>query len=102
MREMNLYLDLTEDELARLYLLARRHHQHPDPITPDAIQPDDFFRNGGSDADWAVRRVVNIDDGQVTYRNIAGPEAPRQGRVTLAEFTAWAHNQLDPKSAPGD
>ncbi|WP_026304829.1 HPP family protein [Thioalkalivibrio sp. AKL8] len=102
MREMNLYLDLTEDDLARLYLLARRHHQHPDPITPDAIQPDHCFSNGESDADWAVRRVLRIDDGQVTYRNLAGPDTPGEDRATLEEFSAWAHHQLDPKSAPGD
>ncbi|WP_024327317.1 HPP family protein [Thioalkalivibrio sp. AKL19] len=98
MREMNLYLDLTEDDLARLYLLARRHHHHPDPITPNAIRPGTCFSNGKGDADWAVRRVLEHDSGYVTYRNLAGPEAPHTGRATLEEFLDWAHHQL----VPGD
>ena len=102
MREMNLYLDLTEDDLARLYLLARRHHQQPDPITREAVQPGVCFSNGGKDADWAVRRVLSRDDDHVVYRNLAGPEAPSEGRATLEEFLAWAHHALEPEYGPDE
>ncbi|WP_019558052.1 HPP family protein [Thioalkalivibrio sp. ALE12] len=102
MREMNLYLDLTEDDLARLYLLARRHHQHPDPITPEAIQPGACFSNGGTDADWAVRRVLRRDGAQVIYRHLAGPEAPGEDRANLDDFLAWAHHRLEPEYGPDE
>ncbi|WP_373024225.1 HPP family protein [Thioalkalivibrio sp.] len=100
MREMNLYLDLTKDDLARLYLLARRHHHHPDPITPDAIRPGTCFSNGKGDADWAVRRVLESDTGSVAYLNLAGPGAPHTGRTTLEEFLDWAHHQLPSGDGP--
>ncbi|WP_018874901.1 HPP family protein [Thioalkalivibrio sp. ALJ7] len=97
MRELNLYLDLSEDDLARLYLLARRHHLAPDPIPPDAIQPGACFSNGASDADWAVRRVLERTGRDIRYRQLAGPGTPGVGEATLEEFLAWAHHQLRSK-----
>ncbi|WP_018862375.1 MULTISPECIES: HPP family protein [unclassified Thioalkalivibrio] len=100
MRDLNLYLDLTEDDLARLYLLARRHHEHPDAIELDDIQSGQCYSNGAQDGAWSVRKVLARDDGQVTYRVISGAGVPEEGHCPVADFVAWAHHRVDAREWP--
>lgn len=100
MRDLNLYLDMTEDDLARLYLLARRHHEHPDTIEPEAVQPGQCYSNGAQDHAWSVRKVLARDGDQITYRVISGAGAPEQGQCPVADFVAWAHHRLDARGWP--
>lgn len=96
MRELNLYLDMTEDDLARLYLLARRHHELRDPITTKDIRPGACYSNGACDNQWSVRKVLARDNGRLTYRTISGTDAPAEGHCSIEDFVAWAHHQLPP------
>ncbi|WP_019024183.1 MULTISPECIES: HPP family protein [unclassified Thioalkalivibrio] len=98
MRDLNLYLDMTEDDLARLYLLARRHHEHPDAIDPADIRPGQCYSNGAQDHAWSVRKVLARDGELITYRVISGAGVPEEGRCSVTDFVAWAHHRLD---APG-
>lgn len=97
MRDLNLYLDLTEDDLARLYLLARRHHAHPDPIDPADVQPGQCYSNGAQDDAWSVRKVLVRDGDQIIYRIISGAGVPNEGRCPVTDFAAWAHHRVDPR-----
>jgi len=102
MRELNLYLDMTEDDLARLFLLARRHHEHSDNLTANDIRVGECYSNGALDDQWAVRRVTaERDGGLVAYREISGPGAPREGACSRDEFAAWAHHRVDTASLAG-
>ena len=103
MRELNLYLDMTEDDMARLYLLARRHHQQSDGLTPEDIRVGECYSNGAPGAHWAVRKVIGEQaGGQVVYHEISGPHAPSEGVCPRDVFAEWARHRVDASAlAPG-
>ena len=97
MRELNLYLDMTEDDMARLYLLARRHHEESDRLEAGDICIGECYSNGAPGEHWAVRRVVaERDGGHIVYREISGPAAASEGMCPREAFAQWAHHRVDP------
>ena len=97
MRELNLYLDMTEDDLARLFLLARRHHAQGDNVTADEIRVGECYSNGLPGEGWAVRRVTGEqEDGRLQYREISGPGTPSAGECSREDLARWAHHRVDP------
>ncbi|HDP88476.1 MAG TPA: HPP family protein [Thioalkalivibrio sp.] len=98
MRELNLYLDMTEDDMARLYLLARRHHEEADQVGADDIRIGECYSNGPVGPGWLVRKVIGLsDDDRVIYREICGPPTAETGGATSREdFARWAHHRVDP------
>ncbi|MDX5334369.1 MAG: HPP family protein [Gammaproteobacteria bacterium] len=98
MRELNLYLDMTEDDMARLYLLARRHHEEADHVAAEDIRVGECYSNGPVGPDWVVRKVIGLgEDDRVVYREIGGAGKPENGGTASREdFARWAHHRVDP------
>ena len=97
MRELNLYLDMTEDDIARLFLLARRHHAQGDGLTADDIRVGECYSNDAVAGQWSVRKVIDETPGGVlSYQIISGPGAPGEGRATREAFARWAYHRVDP------
>lgn len=101
MREMNLYMDITEEDLARLYLLAKRHHAATG-IEPESVHAGHCYSNGRVGADWCVRKVTREGGpgpgDRIWYRVVGGDEASRQENCTREEFARWACYRVETES----
>ncbi len=94
MREMNLHMDITEEDLARLYHLAKQHHSTHPGVDEDAVEAGACYSNGRIGAEWSVRKVLAPPeahaDGAVAYRVVAGEGVGEAGNCTRREFARWA------------
>ncbi len=89
--KINTFMDISEDDLLRIYELARGHSDK-EPIIK--IQAEDCFSNGGFGHDWEVRQVSadysTDNSARVAYQIIAGTDDGGSGESSLDEFKAWA------------
>lgn len=91
LRTMNLYVDVTEEDLSRIYRLARFHHHGPQ-LSPDLIARGHFYSNGKYNDRWAIYEVVeeSVDAApgkdRVVYKIVAGIERGASGILTREEF----------------
>lgn len=91
MREMNLHMDITEEDLARLYHLAKKHHAAHPGIEEDSVEAGACYSNGRIGAEWSVRKVLEPRaDDSVDYLVVAGNGAGETGSCTRRDFVRWA------------
>jgi CBS domain-containing membrane protein len=99
MRQMDVYVDVREEELRRLFALATAHHDHQH-LGIDDIRVGQAYSNARYDDRWAVREVLHEsgnnrrDSDVVVYRVVAGRDRRRVGRCSRAEFARWARYQV--------
>jgi CBS-domain-containing membrane protein len=99
LREINSVVDITENDLARLYELAARHSQRA-RMEPWQIRLRGCYSNGRYGPDWAIREVVdeapstNPEKDQVIYKVVAGKGLRKSGTATRAEFARWARYEV--------
>ena len=88
--EMNTFMDISEDDLMRIYELARRHADGSGGITPNEIQAGRFFSNGEFGNAWEVREILSTaGHDPVRYRIVAGPLTGETGETALGQFVEW-------------
>ena len=88
--EMKTFMDVSEDDLMRIYELARRHSDGAGGIHRNDFQVGRFFSNGEFGNVWEVREILpGADPGQVRYRIVAGPLDGETGTTTADEFMDW-------------
>lgn len=93
--EMDTFMDVSEQDLIRIYDLATRHSQES-KVLPQSIEPGQFYSNGRYGSDWQVREVLAVEpagsEGRqvVSFRVIAGHGRRQTGKCGLLEFTRWA------------
>jgi CBS domain-containing membrane protein len=89
--KIDTFMDINEDDLLRIYELARSHSDK-EPIVE--IQAGSCFSNGGFGRDWEVRQVSadysTDNSARVAYQIIAGTDDGGSGEIGLDEFKAWA------------
>lgn len=97
--EMDTYIDISEDDLVKIYRLAVKHaHQLSDQ--PGQIVAGCYYSNGEFGLNAEVRKVVELsgDDegGQVvvTYKVVTGDGQGTAGNATLADFTDWQRYEV--------
>jgi CBS-domain-containing membrane protein len=99
MRQINSTLDITEDDLARIYDLAAEHSQRA-RLEPWQIRLYCAYSNGRYGEDWAIREVIDespspdADKDQVIYRVVAGKGRRQSGVCTRTEFARWARYEV--------
>ena len=99
MRQINSTLDITEDDLARIYQLAAEHSKSA-RMEPWQVRMNHFYSNGRYGDDWQIRRVidesqqVNPDKDLVIYKVLAGKDRRKSGVCTRAEFARWARYEV--------
>lgn len=98
MREMNLHMDITEEDLARLYHLAKRHHESTSNLREDEIENDAYYSNGRVGAEWSVRKIIEPRDARnrdtVHYLVVAGDGLGSFGSCSRSEFAEWACHRI--------
>ena len=99
MRQINSTLDITEDDLARIYQLAAEHSKSA-RMEPWQVRLHHFYSNGRYGDDWQIRQVVdesqqvNPDKDLVIYKIMAGKNRRKSGVCTRAEFARWARYEV--------
>ena len=99
LRRLDSYIDVSEDDLARIYSLATAHAQLPH-ISPDRIRLDGYYSNGRYGDDWSVRHVVDQalrgdpEKDQVIYRVVAGKDRRSAGTMSRGDFARWARHEV--------
>jgi CBS domain-containing membrane protein len=99
MRQINSVLDVSEDDLARIYQLAAEHAKSAH-IDPWQIRLHHYYSNGRYGEDWAIRQVVDEsqtkdpEQDMVIYKAVAGKSGRRSGVCTRSEFARWARYEV--------
>lgn len=98
--ELDTFIDVSEQDLLRIYELAIHHSDAPAAPIHD-IKPHAYYSNGRYGADWQVREVLEIraagDDGRhvVTFRIAAGTGRRRTEKSGLLAFRRWAKYRVE-------
>lgn len=98
LQQMNLFIDVSEDDLRRIYHLAR-HHTRSRLAAAD-IHLGRYYSNGQYGEEWSVRRVIDesgVQGGerdQVIYRVVAGKGRRSTGTLTREAFAKWARYEV--------
>ncbi|MBA3582700.1 MAG: HPP family protein [Gammaproteobacteria bacterium] len=95
LRQIDSFIDVSEDDLAQIFALANQHAQMT-PLDTSLIEVGGFYSNGRLGDDWAVRRVLSetmtADDAhQLDYQVVAGRDRGNNNvQCTRDEFANWA------------
>ncbi|HCU53232.1 MAG TPA: hypothetical protein DIC36_02765 [Gammaproteobacteria bacterium] len=99
LREIDSVVDITEDDLSRIYDLAAQHSRR-ERLEHWQIRLHRCYSNGRYGEDWAIREVVDEapsgdpEKDQVIYKVVAGKGRRKSGVCTRAEFAAWARYEV--------
>lgn len=93
------YVDITEDDLARIYELATRHARHQN-AQPGQITIGHFYSNGEYGVQWSVRQVTELsgdvsnENAVVAFRIVAGDGQGTANTSTRADFANWVKHEV--------
>lgn len=99
MREVNSVLDISEDDLARIYNLAAQHSKRA-RLEPWQVRLHHFYSNGRYGEDWSIREVVDesphadAEKDMVIFKTMTGKGRRRSGVCTRREFARWARYEV--------
>ncbi|HCI14854.1 MAG: hypothetical protein A2063_05345 [Gallionellales bacterium GWA2_60_142] len=95
LREIGSYLDVTEDDLAKVYRLACKHATR---ISDDeeTLAPGNYYSNGEFGDRLSVRKVIEIDGDTVSFMFSAGVGEGDEGTASRAEFMSWQRYEVIP------
>lgn len=99
LKQMDSFIDVTEEDLTRIYTLAMQHAQHHH-LNPAQIKVHRFYSNGRYHKAWAIRQVLNLSESTdstqrvVTYKVVAGKNRRAVATCSLEEFANWAESEV--------
>ena len=97
--EIDSFIDISEEDLLRIYDLATRKSQETSFNSEDLILGH-FYSNGEFGENWSVRQFVdespseNPEKDIVIYKTVAGKNRRKSGYSTRTEFLRWAKHQV--------
>ncbi|RMD68344.1 MAG: HPP domain-containing protein [Gammaproteobacteria bacterium] len=94
LKEVNSFVDVTEEELEAIYEIATRHAEERRHLPPEAIRIGAFYSNGRYGSEWSVRQVLDIREDRVFYRVVAGEGRLKDGSAPLEDFARWARYEV--------
>jgi CBS domain-containing membrane protein len=94
LKQMNLYVDVGNAELEKIYQLARNRIKTA--LSAPQIQLGHYYSNGEYGSNWSVRQVVDesTDREQVIYKVVAGQGRRNSGTLSRDEFAQWAKYEV--------
>ncbi|MDH4133771.1 MAG: hypothetical protein OEV31_03200, partial [Gammaproteobacteria bacterium] len=99
LHEINSVLDISEEDLARVFQLAAEHAKQA-RLEPWQIKLHGYYSNGRYGEEWAVRQVVDLSPGaeperdRVVYRIVEGHGRGESDVVSRSEFARWARHEV--------
>jgi CBS-domain-containing membrane protein len=101
--DMDLIVDLTTEDLQRLFALALEHAEKQ-RLTPAQIRLGHYYTNGRHGVEWSVRQIIDEerrgdpDKDMVIYRVVEGTDQGRADSCTRREFAQWAAREVFPNT----
>lgn len=98
-KDMNLIVDVTTQDLQRLFLLSMTHSES-DRLQPKDILLDHYYTNGKHGSSWSVRHVIDESPNSqsehdlIIYRCSEGTHYGRSNSCTREEFAKWAAREV--------
>lgn len=98
LNQMNQYVDVSQDDLEKIYQLARSRFKSV--LTPDQIRLGASYSNGEYGGNWSVRQVVDESRhpdprrDQLIYKVVAGHGRRSSGTITREQFALWAKYEV--------
>ena len=99
LKAMDLTLDITEQDLEKLFTLAN-HHAHLFNIEPEQLQIGHYYSNGHFGDDWEVRYIVDevqsgrMDEDIIRFNVVAGRRRHVRESVNRLVFARWARYEV--------
>lgn len=100
MRKMDLLVDITADDLKRLYSLASNYSESK-CLRPEDIKLDHYYSNGQHGNQWQIRHIIDESPHEdpardkVIYKIVAGQGRYNTGTCTREEFAVWARYEVE-------
>lgn len=98
LRQMNLYVDVSHEDLERIYQLARNRTNGR--LSAEQIKLGHCYSNGEYGDSWSVRQVMDESDNprpgrdQIIYKVVAGNGRSSSGTMSREEFAHWARYEV--------
>jgi CBS domain-containing membrane protein len=101
MQELNSLVDVTPDELARLFELAVSHAEK-NSEHPQEIIVGRYYSNGQLGKRWSICQIIDASDSsrfgkKVIYKTVAGNSTNETGISTEEQFRHWARFEVVPR-----
>lgn len=91
--QLNSYVDVTEEDLERIFELAYAHHRGPG-LSPAALAPGRCYSNGEFGDRWEVRQIQAVTGTRVDYQVVAGRGRRRTGHSSREAFAGWGSYEV--------
>jgi CBS domain-containing membrane protein len=97
--EIDSFVDVTENDLLRIYGLATQHHAGRG-IGAGNLQAGHYYSNGRYGDEWAVRLIIELDERdqdsarKLIYKHVAGLGRRTTAVTTRGEFARWARHEV--------
>lgn len=98
--EIDSIVDVTEDELLRIYDLVMQNHERQH-MHADGLQLGHYYSNGKYGEQWSVRRIVDWaepsgdNERKLIYKIVAGEDRRSSGVCSVNDFARWAINEVE-------
>ncbi|MGB5305273.1 MAG: HPP family protein [Gammaproteobacteria bacterium] len=105
MADMDLIVDITTDDLQRLFALSIEHAEARH-LQRKQIKLGHYYTNARHGSEWSVRQIIdeaahtNPAHDMVIYRVVEGRGLRSSGSCTRSEFAQWAARELVAKQKP--
>lgn len=102
-KDMNLIIDVTTQDLQRLFLLSMEYSE-TDRLQAKDILLGHYYTNGKHGSSWSVRHVIdeapnhNPENDLIIYRCSEGTHYGRSNSCTREEFAKWAAREVIKKT----
>ena len=95
LRKMNIYIDVTEQDLEKIYALARKHSLGPH-LTPAEIRAGAFYTNGKYGDRWAIYQVLDESGAkdQIIFKIVAGKQRGHSGIMPREKFAQSVQHEV--------
>lgn len=99
LKEINSFVDITEDDLLLIYELVTKAHAEGH-MHAAQLHLGGYYSNGCYGDEWSVRQIVDESSEpdpaarKVIYKTVAGAGKRVTGCITRVEFAAWAKHEV--------
>lgn len=98
LKQINSVIDITEEDLDKIYRLAIQHAEAR-PIDTQHIELGRYYSNGQYGNHWSIRQITQIENEgenqRVHYKIIAGTQRRSKASCTLEDFIRWARYEVE-------
>lgn len=99
LREIGSYIDISEDDLVKIYQLANKHAKEL-AVRYKQLVVGRTYSNDKHDAQWSVRQVIELpgdwqnEQAVLHFRIVAGHEQGATQTATQADFANWMRHEV--------